>query len=158
MKQIKLTQNQIAIVDDEDFNELSRFKWYALRGYSTFYALRYYKINEKWLAMGMHRQIMNAQKGQQVDHKNRNGLDNRRCNLRFCDFSQNQQNKKPQRGGTSKLKGVMWCKAKNKWRSMIQLNGEKYHLGRFNTEIEAAKVYDAKAKELFGEFAGTNFE
>jgi len=104
----------------------------------------------------MHRLILKAQKGQQVDHINGNGLDNRKDNLRFCTSSQNYQNSRKRKNCSSKYKGVWWHKQSKKWQTGIVLNYKNYHLGYFTNEIEAAKAYDLTAAEFFGEFARLN--
>lgn len=157
MKQIPLTQGKSTLVDDEDFEELSQHKWYANKSNKNWYAKRNCRINGKWIKLRMHRLIMNAQKGQEIDHKNGNGLDNRRCNLRFCTQSQNLQNQQRRYTGISQYKGVSWKKQNKKWQAYIRLNCKPQYIGYFSDEIEAAKAYDTKAKELFGEFACLNF-
>ncbi len=156
MKQIKLTQGKVAIVDDEDFEELSKYKWWARKSRGAWYAMRATYLDGQHTLL-MHRAIMNAQKGQMLDHKNGNGLDNRHSNLRFCTHSQNQHNQRRRRNGTSRYKGVHWHAHTQKWFSQIRLNNTSYYIGVYKSEIDAAKAYDAKAKELFGRFACTNF-
>jgi hypothetical protein len=109
-------------------------------------------------SIGIHRIILGLSKGDdlQVDHINRNGLDNRRENLRVCTHQQNQMNR-PSRGGSSSYKGVDWRTSHNKWRASIKLNQKKKFLGHFQTELEAAQAYDAAAIILHGEFALLNF-
>lgn len=106
------------------------------------------------------RLITNCPKNMQVDHIDKNRCNNLRENLRICTGSQNHANKgksmNKYRKLTSKYKGV--GKKGNKWRARIKINGKEIHLGEFNTEDEAAKAYDAKAKELFKEFANLNFK
>ena len=99
----------------------------------------------------MARLIMYAPEGMDVDHKNGDPLDNRRKNLRVCTHRQNCQGRRPNKNCLSKYKGVSWFKGK--WTAMIN---QKY-LGRFDNEINAAKAYDEKAKELYGEYAYINF-
>lgn len=94
---------------------------------------------------------MNFPRGE-VDHKNGNGLDNRKCNLRIATSSQNKANTKIRRDNTSGFKGVIWHKASNKWMARV---ADKY-LGLFRSKYEAAKAYNQKAKEMFGEFARLN--
>lgn len=91
------------------------------------------------------------------NHINHNTLDNRRTNLRLCTKQQNAFNKLSRANSSSKYKGVYWNSTKNKWQCSIIHNGKIIYLGRFNCEKEAAKIYDVKAKELFGEFALFNF-
>jgi hypothetical protein len=102
----------------------------------------------------MHREIMHAPDGMVVDHKNRNGIDNRPDNLRVCTPAQNEYNKAP-RGKRSRFKGVY--PDGDKWYAMIKHKGETYYLGTFDDEVEAAKARDRKAYELEGEYAYLNF-
>ena len=103
----------------------------------------------------MHRLIMDAQERQEIDHADGNGLNNQKDNLRFCTHSQNHMNRKPTKG-SSKYKGVSWHKAAKKWNARITLNKKTVSIGYFDSEIIAAKAYDEKAIELFGEFAKLN--
>lgn len=156
MKQIPLTQGKFALVDDEDFEELSKHKWYANKIRWIFYAVRNIGTRPNRKAILMHRQIMNAKKGQEIDHRNGDGLYNRKSNLRFCTTKQNQHNQKSQIG-SSRFKGVSWSKNNKKWLARIGFNYHQKYLGLFDNEIEAAKSYDQKAEEMFGEFANLNF-
>jgi hypothetical protein len=154
MKTIPLTRGHSAIVDDEDFAELSKLKWFTTRnGGNQLYARRTRPT------MSMHRIILKAQPGQQVDHINGNSLDNRRCNLRFANTSQNAANQQ-KRNGSSQFKGVAiesrTYRLKKRWRARIKLNGKRYQLGYFHTEEEAALAYNQAAKKHFGEFARLN--
>jgi len=153
-KRIPLTQNKFAIVDDEDFDQVNQYKWYFNNGY----ARRWYldKKTKKEGYMTMHRLINNTPKGMDTDHINHNGLDNRKENLRSATRNQNNQNYLPQKH-SSKYKGVYWNKKEKKFKAYIGLNGKAIHLGYFKTEIEGAKAYDRKAKEIYGEFAYLNF-
>ena len=161
MKKIPLTQGKYAIVDDEDYEWLSQWKWFCVKvGGGIYYAAR---NDKKTGIILMHRQILKAKKGETIDHKNRNSLDNRKKNIRFCNHSQNAINSKKYcaNGGSkpsSDYKGVWWDKNHLKWSAMICCNYKKIWLGRYSSEIEAAKAYDRKAKELFGEFAYVNVE
>jgi len=158
MKRIPLTQGKFAIVDDEDFNRINLHKWYAHKTHLTYYAVRGQKINGKCISIFMHREILGVLPGFEVDHHNGNGLYNRRKNLRICTRADNQHNQRSRQCvATSKFKGVYWNKQDHKWIAQIRLNGKHKYPGRFDNEIEAAKAYDQKAKELFGEFARTNF-
>ena len=105
----------------------------------------------------MHRLIMDEPKGLIVDHRDHNGLNNRRSNLRLCTNAQNQYNRLPLKGGTSRHKGVCWCKSHNKFNAYIYQRSKRYHLGWFVNEDDAARAYDKKARELFGEYAYLNF-
>ena len=152
-KLIELTQDKFAIVDAQDYEWLSKYKWYAIKDRRTYYAAR--SANRKTLRM--HREIMRAPKHLLVDHRDHNGLNNRRSNLRICTLAENLRNQRSARDSTSKYKGVTWCKAKNLFQARITFNRRRIHLGYFKSEIDAAKAYDKKAKELFGDFAYLNF-
>jgi hypothetical protein len=159
MKRIPLTQGKYAIVDDGDYKWLSQWKWYAVKSYNTYYAVRAYSRSCR-KPIYMHKLILNPPDGFKSDHRNNNGLDNRRQNLRICTNSQNSQNKRAGQSGTSQYKGVYWHKQgkrKKRWVASIMTNYKPIHLGYFQNEIEAARAYDKEAKELFGEFAYTNF-
>lgn len=156
-KEISLTQGKVALVDLEDYEWLNQFKWRTKKDVHTFYAVRQEgAYPQKFFYM--HREILNPPDGYSSDHINGNGLDNRRRNLRICTASQNQHNQKiNEQRGSSKYKGVCWHKAVEKFAAYIKANKKLIHLGYFQSEIEAAKAYDAKATELFGEFAKLNF-
>lgn len=151
MKRIPLTQGKFALVDNEDFEELNQYKWYFSRGYAV-------RNIGKWpnqRNLFMHRQIMNVLPGLETDHKNHIRLDNRRANLRICTSDDNRLNQLKR--GKQKYKGVRRAPKSNKYEARIQADGKHIRLGLFNSEIEAAGAYDKAAKELFGEFACTNF-
>lgn len=153
MKQILLSQNQVALVDDEDFEFLSLWKWNANKLGNTFYAVR----NEKLKTFLMHRAIMNvSDKKLVVDHKDRNGLNNQKSNLRICTKSQNCANNKPLISKTSNYLGVSWDKNRNKWAANLTKNWKKIFLGRYISEREAAIAYNIGAKIHHGEFANLN--
>jgi len=95
--------------------------------------------------------------GMIVDHINRNGLDNRRCNLRIGTIAQNAMNKRGQRNASSRFKGVTWSHHVSKWVASINEGGKRRHLGCFVSEIEAALAYDAAARILHGDWACLNF-
>jgi hypothetical protein len=155
---IKLTRGKYAIVDAKNFLKLYTFKWYAKESFETFYAVRSFFENGKKRHIFMHRQIMNPPKDKCIDHRNQNGLDNRRTNLREASKAQNNYNREKIAGlGTSIYKGVMWHKHRKKWYAAISVNGQKIFLGYFDSEIEAAKAYDQAAILYHGEFASLNF-
>lgn len=146
-----------ALVDEEDFFNLSQRKWYLIITPSgSYYAYTIFSKGRKKLTARMHQIILPLPKGFEVDHKNCNGLDNRRHNLRAATHSQNCANRTV--GGKnkrlSKYKGV--SKKNRKWSAAVQKDGTIYRLGSFTTEQEAARAYNEAAKRLFGEFARVN--
>ena len=154
MKIIALSQKQIALVDDADFEYLNQFKWYASKGRDgTFYARRSKKGQKKIL---MHREIMNASENMDVDHRNHKTLDNQKHNLRICTTAQNIQNMQQRIGYSSKYKGVYWQKARKKRGCTIKIKGKSKHLGLFINELDAAGAYNEAAMKYYGEFALLN--
>lgn len=154
MKKIPLSQGQFAIVDDWNYEWLSRYKWYAKKDKYTYYAVRNSNTKNNKLIF-MHREIIKTPPNKQTDHRNGNGIDNREENIRICTGSQNNQNCH-RVWGKSKFKGVSWYKRYKKWLASIGFNGKAINCGYYDSEIEAAKAYNTKAKELFGEFARLN--
>lgn len=164
MKRIKLGKKNIyALVDDEDFERISQISWYLdCCGYAKSMKYISQRPKRKYIITYLHRFIMNAPKGKKVDHINHDPLDNRKQNLRLCKHSENLQNQKKRKGKhASKYKGVVLMKTynlKKPWMARITKEFKPYHLGYFATQEEAARAYDIKAKELFGEFALFNFK
>jgi len=154
-KVIPLTQGKFAIVDADDYHRLVNYEWRCSMDGDSFYAFR--RQGRKARKILMHRQIMRAPKGLVVDHIDRNGLNNRKSNLRLCTPAQNARNRGPNRNSSSRYKGVSWKKDCNKWYVRIKYEGRSVYLGRYDDETEAATAYDRKAQELFGEFAYLNF-
>lgn len=158
MKEIKLTLGKIAYVDDEDYERVNQFKWYAREDGRTFYAERNVTVNGKRKHQSMHQFIMGETIGKpHIDHEDGNGLNNCQLNLRPCTARENQMNSHPRRGCSSKYKGVSWNKQYKKWRAYIKVDGKLIHLGIFDSEKYAARVYDIAAMKYFGEFAKLNF-
>jgi len=157
---IPLTLQQFAIIDSEDFQMLSRYKWQAepiKRRTGGYYALRAYAINGRKPKMYMHRVIIGAKPGDYVDHINGNGLDNRKENLRICTTQQNRCNSPGLLNSSSIYKGVTWNKQCRKWQASIKVKSKNTHIGLFLNERDAAIAYDKVAAEKFGEFAWLNF-
>lgn len=148
-KEIKLTQEKVTIVDDEDYEYLSQFKWYAHKNYCTFYARRNIRlINGKQTLICMHQDIMGSPPtGYEWDHEDGNGLNNRRSNLRHVTHRQNMQNMRNQ-NSTSQFPGVCWYKEGKKWRATIKIDEKIKHLGYFEDEIDAATAYKDALKTI----------
>lgn len=158
MIQIQLTQGQVATIDDVD-GDLAAFQWFAQKSRKTFYACRRLpRSNGKQPAERLHR-VIARRMGiiGNPDHKDRDGLNNRRDNLRQASDGQNNANQDLRADSTSGLKGVCFHEAAGKWRARIAVNGKRRSLGLFDEAIEAAKAYDAAALAAFGEFAVLNF-
>jgi hypothetical protein len=140
------------LVDDADYDRLSQFNWlYSPHGY----AMRTYTKNKRRYFIQMHREIMNAQPGELVDHIDRDRLNNTRANFRIVDRSQNMWNRNPNKKSAVSYKGV--SKHVRGWHVRIRVHGQRIHLGYFDDPRLAAQVYDAAASRLFGEFARINF-
>lgn len=154
MKYIKLTQGKYVAVDNEDYEKLAQHEWEAIKGHATFYAVR--RSPRSKCLIRMHRVVTNAPQGLQVDHKNNNGLDNQKGNLRLCSCSQNKQNGKPHKNTSSKYKGVSWHESAQKWQATIGVSGKSVYLGIHRDERGAALAYDEAAQEYFGEYAWLN--
>jgi len=151
MKEISLTQGLKAQVDDDIYEELSQFKWYAHKSRNVYYARRMSSaINRKRHIINMHHKIIGRpSEGKITDHKDGNGLNNQKGNLRFVTNRQNCQNRK-HTTKTSQYPGVCWSKQNKKWNAQIYVNGEWKKLGYFTFETEAFEVY-RKAVNALGE-------
>lgn len=166
MKLIPLTQGKFAQVDDEDYEHLSKYKWHLMRLGNGNYAARklWLKDKKKHITISMHREIMKCEMGDKkiIDHKDRNGLNNQKSNLRFCTHSQNMANRQKKINTLSKYMGIHFNKDKRRsslqwgWVARIKINKKRIYLGCFKTEIEAAKAYNEAAKKNHREFANLN--
>jgi hypothetical protein len=156
MHEIVLASGHKALVDDADFELVNKHKWHLKKGPYTFYAQCRLKNSDVFLRM--HRFILGVINPKVlIDHKDLNGLNNQRDNLRVCTSSQNLQNAPRKSNNTSGFKGVSWNKEKKRWVAKTKFNGKYVFIGRFRKKEDAARAYDKKALELFGEFARTNF-
>ena len=145
-------RGRFALIDDEDFDKLIRSKWHIHMGYAVKTTSR--KLG-KQMQESMHRVVMNCPSGMDIDHRDMNPLNNQKSNLRICTRSQNMMNKRVRPESNIGYKGVSrnW----NKYHARIQKDGKRIDLGSSFDPKECAKLYDAKAKELFGSFARLNF-
>lgn len=158
MRQIPLTQGQVALVDDEDWELVSRHKWYAKKDDRDVYYAET-RINGKMVLM--HRLILGVtDPGQQIDHRDVCGTNNVRSNLRLCVVGENLRNRRKfiskEINYSSPYKGVSWEQNYNAWRATISKDGYTYRLGSYTTQEEAAAVYNAAAIEMHGDFARLN--
>lgn len=154
MRKIKLTQGKTAIVDDDDFEVLNKYKWRFMGRYAVRHQLKgeYTDIKKRGV-IAMHTQIMATPKGKLVDHINRDTLYNIKNNLRLCNSSQSNSNRGKHTGASSKYKGVYWDSISLMWRAAIGYNKLVIPLGKFKNERTAFNVYKKKSIELFGEFS-----
>lgn len=159
MKQIQLTNGFIALVDDEDFEYLNQWKWRAMKGRTTHYAVRGTNSRKGvgYKSILMHRVIMKVRDTKIfIDHKDHNGLNNQKANLRACTASQNGANRMPRPNSSSKYLGVLYYKPRQNWLARIRKDHKTTFIGYFKNEVEAAIAYNRKAIELHGEFAKLN--
>lgn len=157
---IPLSQDMTALVSPEDYRRVVKRKWSVAKRRGRIYAETNMKIDGVWKRVLLHRFILEAPAGQKIDHKDGNGLNNLRDNIRFATHNQNAQNagRRVYMGKrSSRFKGISWSKVMNKWHAQIMANRKYHNLGYFESEEDAARAYDSAAKELHGEFARTNF-
>jgi hypothetical protein len=149
-----------ARVDPEDYRRLAEYKWFLAGSPTGCYAAHWHypEDSKRRRKVWMHRQIIDIPPGMVCDHINRNGLDNRKANLRPATISQNLCNRPKRKTKTrSRYKGLEWDRAQRKWKARLQLNGRKIYLGSFKSEEAAARAYDTAAKKYHGQFATLNF-
>ena len=155
-KDVSLSQGKVAIVDDEDYESVSLHKWY----YDGGYAVRNVRISsDKRVRERLHRFIMKPTEKDDdlvIDHINRNTLDNRKTNLRWASRSQNIMNS-CKKSKTARYKGITYHATTKKWRARIGIGNKRFSLGLFDSQEDAASAYDRAARDLFNEFALTNF-
>lgn len=154
MKELSLTKGFTTVVDDDDYEELSHFKWYVVGHPGKEYAARY---GGKHQHIRLHRELLHAPANMEVDHINGNRLDNRSANLRLATRAENGRNRAKFNCSTlSEYKGVTWHSRDKRWQSTIVVDGRHIHLGYFMTEREAALAYNKAAVQHFGIYANLN--
>lgn len=165
---IQLTQGQSTIIDAADA-DLATKRWQAhfnpeYGDGGQFVAMRSIRLGKSKIRTEyLHRAILSRVlrrellRSEQVDHINRDPLDNRRANLRLASNAENCRNRRRPENNTSGYKGVIRRKGYDRWRARIGLNGKRLHIGDYSTPEEAARAYDRVARELYGEFALLNF-
>lgn len=149
MREIILTKGKVAFVDDDDYERLNKFKWCT----DGRYAIRREGARPGYVLF-MHKEVLNT--NEKVDHINEFTYDNRKENLRLATQAQNSMNRGLQVNSTTGYKGV--SANKGRYQAYIKFQGKKINLGTYDTKEEAARAYDSKALELFGEFAKPNFD
>lgn len=147
MKEIRLTQDRVAIVDDDLHDWLNQWKWYYKQGYAC--RNEYVPIHR---TIRMHVVINQTPDGYSTDHMNGNKLDNRRNNLRTVNHHQNGLNRGLQINNTSGFKGVYWHKRDRKWRAQVRINGKKTYIGAYADKQDAALAIEAAIKKHHGEY------
>ena len=153
---VRLTKWHTALVDADDLPIIAGHLWCVDAKRGRDYAIRAVGPKAKRRFVYMHRDVLRAPDGFDVDHINQgDGTDNRKLNLRIADRSMNNANQRP-RGGTSKFKGVHFHKQTQKWHAQIRLKSYRKSLGLYSDQEDAALAYDTAAVQLFGEFAATN--
>lgn len=166
MKKIDISSksfpNTFALVDDCDFKHLIKYNWAAVVSHGNLYALRRKLKSDKGAriqrSISMHCHLIQTRKGFEIDHRDGNGLNNQRSNLRACTHQQNMRNMRRPSNNTSGYKGVSKCPESSTWRAYITVNRRQKHLGCFRLKIEAAHAYDSAARKYYGEFANLNFD
>jgi hypothetical protein len=152
--EIPLTQGKVALVDDCDAY-LAAVHWHAAKHRGTFYAKREVKDGGRGRTVYLHRAVMGEPPGVKVDHKDGNGLDCRRANVRAATSAQNGWNRGPSRKSTSGFRGVYWYGSS--WGARVIANRRSYFVGAFESASDAAVAFDVAARLLHGQFAHTNF-
>lgn len=165
MMRLKLTQGKVALLDDEDEGLVIPYRWCAIHNHGNWYGIAnipHPKYSGRSLSLQLHRLILGLgyTDPQKVDHRDGDGLNNQKSNLRVADSQQNSWNRRGNRNTTSIYKGVSWHQFKSgngKWRGQLTIDGTKHRLGLFDVEEDAARACDKLMLEMHGEFARLNF-
>ena len=157
-RKIYLGEGQWTILDEEDYYRLRSYKWIVYGTGHNLYAIRYKLVSpNKTAYVSMHREIMDANDERFVDHRNCDSLNNRRSNLRFATCAENIRNRRKRKNTTSQYYNVHFDKTENIWDCRLTHQGKQIRIGRFKSEVEAARAYDEAAKKYYGEFVRLNF-
>ncbi len=153
--EVMSTKGESIQIDEEDFPKVSARRWYVVQpdGKKSYAMSR----GRDGKTVYLHRLVMDVGPGEEIDHKNGDGLDNRKHNLRIATRQQNCANTPPQPSNTSGFKGVYWRKERRSWVALIQVNRRQRYIGSFRSKEDAARAYDRVAHDVFGEFAYLNF-
>lgn len=156
---VPLTHGKFALIDANDAELVSAFKWTAVLCFGTWYSRRSIRNAKtgKASVQSLHHFILDLPARSMVDHENRNGLDCRRLNLRPCTYAQNNSNRALQRNNTTGYRGVCATRTPGRWQAAIRVSRKSIRLGRFDSPEEAARAYDDAARRYFGRFASLNF-
>jgi hypothetical protein len=147
---------RVALVDDADYELVSQYRWHVWQRERAFYAAaNVRRPGGRRTTIKMHNLILGYAG---IDHRNGNGLDNQRANLRPATQSQNVHNMRSYAASSSPFKGVSWDGQRQRWTARIFVGGRKRHLGRFTVEEDAARAYDAAALTAWGSYAWLNFK
>jgi hypothetical protein len=158
VKTLPLTKGFTTVVDDADYDRVACFKWTALiTTKGKVYAYRRGTRAEGQPVIYLHRFIIDASNDVEIDHRDSDGLNNCRNNLRVCSHIQNTRNSRRRSDNTSGFKGVHYDTNRKRWIAQVQINGRRSHIGAYRTREEAARAYDLAAVKYFGEFARLNF-
>lgn len=149
---VPLTKGYTAVIDSNDVHLVEGYNWYAQIKPTMVYARRNEYPNGKLKAIRMHRVIAEAKDGEQVDHVDHDGLNNRKSNLRICTAAENRRNSRISSLNKSGKKGCSWSKTKKRWEACIKVDGENVHLGFFDDIEKAHEAYRSASKRLHGEF------
>lgn len=157
MKTIPLTQGFVALVDDADFEAVSQFSWCAhLIGRGVYVTRGVRNADGKWVTQRLHQFLLPGVS--RIDHRDGDGLNNQRENLRPATYKQNIRGFRHKKvGASSKFRGVGLHKRFGKWQAFIGVDYKQIHLGFFADEVDAARAYDSAARKFFGDFASLNF-